>query len=138
MIASKRSRVSFRKAESASAHNSTPISRSHRVRRNTRTIFSSEQSTSDFSIMARSVPTPDAHRSGTACDPVEEEFLIALYGLAHLAGNGPQAPRVTTVTLANTASGNPLRPVIPKRSEGPYVKAAPPLPCGGVRAPFQP
>ena len=78
------------KALSASAHSSTPISRSPRVRRSTRTILSSEQSTSDFRVMARSVPAPNVHRSGTACDPVEEEVLIELYGFPYLVGNGPQ------------------------------------------------
>src|SRR5579863_6648492 len=58
MIASKRSRVSLRNALSASEHSSTPISMSPRVRRSTRTIFSSEQSSSDFRIIARSVSTP--------------------------------------------------------------------------------
>src|SRR5579863_1569588 len=51
MIASKRSRVSLRNAASASEHSSTPISRSPRVRRSTRTILSSAQSTSDFRVM---------------------------------------------------------------------------------------
>src|SRR4030081_3059626 len=53
MMASKRSRVSLRKALSESAHSSTSISRSLRVRRSTRTIFSSEQSSNDFKLIAR-------------------------------------------------------------------------------------
>src|SRR5258707_3737400 len=55
MMASKRSRVSLRRAFSESAHSSTSISRSLKVRRSTRTIFSSEQSSNDFKLIARSL-----------------------------------------------------------------------------------
>src|SRR5438132_11100920 len=59
MMASKRSRVSLRRALSEFAHNSTSISRSLKVRRSTRTIFSSEQSSSDFKLIARSRQSTD-------------------------------------------------------------------------------
>src|SRR3977135_427191 len=55
MMASKRSRVSLRRALSESAQSSTSISRSLKVRRSTRTIFSSEQSSNDFNLIARSL-----------------------------------------------------------------------------------
>ena len=51
MMASNRWRVSLRKARSASAQTSTSISRSPRVRRSTRTIFSSEQSSNDLRLI---------------------------------------------------------------------------------------
>ena len=53
MIASYRSRVRWRKAASACAQCSTPMSRSPRVRRSTRTILSSEHSNNDFKVIAR-------------------------------------------------------------------------------------
>src|SRR5258708_26596643 len=55
LMASKRSRVSLRRAFSESAHSSTSISRSLKVRRSTRTIFSSEQSSNDFKLIALSL-----------------------------------------------------------------------------------
>jgi len=48
--------------------------------------------------MARSVPARTFTGWEQLDDPVEEEVLISLYGFAHTASNGPQAPQVTTVT----------------------------------------
>jgi hypothetical protein len=56
IIASNRWRVSRRNALSESAQSSRSMSRSPSTRRKTRTIFSSEQSTNDFSFIAP-VPT---------------------------------------------------------------------------------
>jgi len=48
--------------------------------------------------MGRSVPARTFTGWEQLDDPVEEEVLISLYGFAHTASNGPQAPQVTTVT----------------------------------------
>src|SRR5271165_207931 len=80
IIASNLWRASLRSAASASLHKSTEISRSPNTRRNTRTIFSSEQSSNDFRLMSRpvfggsklrgcrTVPRPEGCRGGPETD----------------------------------------------------------------------